>query len=133
MTPAMPKKSKLKLPTLEVDLSNDQIGRRIATFRRKRGLTQTELANNVGIIQALVSDYERGKLKVSAEMAARIALALGISTDRMLGIDGIEANNATPIPSRKVLRRVQRIEKLPAHQQNTLLRTIDTFLRGAEI
>ncbi len=34
-------------------------------------------------------------------------------------------------PSRKVLRRLERIEALPRHQQATLLKTIDTFLRGA--
>jgi hypothetical protein len=33
--------------------------------------------------------------------------------------------------SRRVLRRLELIESLPAHQQTTLLKTIDTFLKGA--
>jgi hypothetical protein len=36
-------------------------------------------------------------------------------------------------PSRKVLRRLEQIERLPATQQITLLRTIDTFLKAAAI
>ena len=36
-------------------------------------------------------------------------------------------------PSRRVLRRLEQIEKLPARQQNYLLRTIDGFLRGAGV
>jgi hypothetical protein len=32
-----------------------------------------------------------------------------------------------------VLRRLEKIEKLPPHQQNTLLKTIDTFLKGAAV
>jgi hypothetical protein len=34
-------------------------------------------------------------------------------------------------PSRKVLRRLEQIEKLPARRQMTLLRTIDTFLENS--
>jgi hypothetical protein len=32
--------------------------------------------------------------------------------------------------SRRVLRRMEEIEKLPVHQQNHLLKTIDGFLKG---
>ena len=33
-------------------------------------------------------------------------------------------------PSRKLLRRLELIESLPSHQQQTVLKTIDTMLRG---
>jgi hypothetical protein len=33
-------------------------------------------------------------------------------------------------PSLRVLRRLEKIERLPAHQENTLLKTIDGFLKG---
>jgi hypothetical protein len=33
-------------------------------------------------------------------------------------------------PSRKVLRRLELIESLPAHQQQHVLKTIDTLLKG---
>jgi hypothetical protein len=33
-------------------------------------------------------------------------------------------------PSLRVLRRLERIERLALHQQNTLLKTIDGFLKG---
>jgi hypothetical protein len=33
-------------------------------------------------------------------------------------------------PSRKVLRRLELIESLPTHQQQTVLKTIDTMLKG---
>jgi DNA-binding PucR family transcriptional regulator len=32
--------------------------------------------------------------------------------------------------SRRVFRLLEQIEALPAHQQTTLLKTIDTFLKG---
>jgi hypothetical protein len=33
-------------------------------------------------------------------------------------------------PSLRVLRHLERIERLPLYQQNTLLKTIDGFLKG---
>jgi hypothetical protein len=39
----------------------------------------------------------------------------------------------TPGQCFRVPRRLEQIEKLPARQQNYLLRTIDGFLRGAGV
>ncbi len=36
-------------------------------------------------------------------------------------------------PSRRVLRRLDRIESLPPGQQSVLLKTIDTFLENAAL
>ncbi len=120
----MPKKSKLELPPL--DTGDESAGQRLARFRRERGYTQTELAERVGTIQALVSDYERDKLRLSAEMAIRFAQALEVTTDELLGAQPTKGNGRKP--SRKVLRRLEQIESLPKRDQDALLRTIDAFL-----
>ena len=44
-----------------------------------------------------------------------------------------EGPKTTRKPSRKVLRRLELIESLPDRQQETLLRTIDTFLENAAL
>ena len=52
-----------------------------------------------------------------------------ITTDELLQPSGAQ----TPLrrkPSLRVLRRLERIERLPLHQQSTLLKTIDGFLKG---
>ena len=72
----MPKKSKLELPPLSLGAETN--GQRLARIRKARGLTQVELADKMGLIQALVSDYERDKLRLNAEMAVRFTLALGV-------------------------------------------------------
>jgi len=40
-----------------------------------------ELAEKIGIVQTIVSAIEKGALKLSAGMAVRFAVALGVSTD----------------------------------------------------
>jgi transcriptional regulator with XRE-family HTH domain len=128
MPHAMPRKSSLELPAL--DLGEETTGQRIARLRKERGYTQVELAERIGTIQALVSDYERDKLRLNGEMAVRFALALEVSTDELLGLAGKKAARSRK-PSRKILRRLEQIEKLPAAQQAILLKTIDTFIKAA--
>ncbi len=124
----MPRVSKLKLPPL--DTGSETVGQRLAQTRKERGFTQTELAERIGIIQSLVSSYENDALRLSAEMAVRFARALEVSTDDLLAPR--KSKPRAVRPSRKVLRRLERIESLPSHQQQTVLKTIDTMLRGLQ-
>jgi hypothetical protein len=82
----------------------------------------------VGIVQTIVSAIETNALKLSAEMAIRFALALGVSTDDLLM--AAKRKGRANQPSRKVLRRLELIESLPVHQQQTVLKTIDSMLKG---
>jgi len=122
----MARRSKLKLPPL--DLGDETLGQRVARLRKERGYTQVELAERMGLVQALVSDYERGKLRLSAEMAIRFAMALEISTEDLL-----RRNGSKPLrrkPSRRVLRRMEKIEALPPRRQYFVLKALDALLSG---
>jgi transcriptional regulator with XRE-family HTH domain len=119
----------LKMPPL--DPSGETLGQRLARLRKERGMTQIELAAKVpGMSQVLLSDYERGRLRISAEVALRFALALDVSTDELLSPSGKRRERSKPSP--KVLRRLQQIEKLPPDRQALVLKAIDAFVRAAE-
>jgi len=125
----MAKKSKLKL--MPVDFDKETLGQRLARIRKERGLTQKDVAERTGLIQTLVSDYERGRLRLAADMIVRFAVALEISTDELLQPKRGKAQPPQKA-SRKVLRRLQQIESLPAYQQRALLTTIDNFIAAAQ-
>ena len=125
----MPRRSRLKLPS--VLESGDTIGRRLARIRKEQGYTQVEVAQRIGIIQALVSDYERDKLRLNAEMLARFARALNVSADEILGLNGAQ-RAAVKNPSLKILRRLNRIASLPPAKQKAFLQTIDALLKVQE-
>jgi transcriptional regulator with XRE-family HTH domain len=124
----MAQKNKTDLAPL--DLDGETLGQRIARLRKEKGYTQVELAEKMGIIQVLISDYERNKLRPHPEVIVRFAMALDVTTDEILGLAGQERK--TENPKLKIVRRMQKIEDLPASQQKALLKTIDTFLKGAE-
>ena len=119
--------SRFILPPL--DLGNQSLGQRIAQLRKEQGLTQTELADKIGIIQALISDYERDRRRLHAEMIIRVAQALNVTADELLGMKRTTHDGSRKL-SLKLTRRLNKIESLPPVQQKTLLQTIDTFLKA---
>lgn len=112
----------------------ESFGQRLARIRKEKGYTQVQLAKKVGIIQVLISDYERGRLRPYHEMIARFARALKVSADELLGLDAskIKEDKLSLKISLKILRRLKKIEELPTEKQKILLRTIDIFLKGAK-
>ena len=106
----------------------ESVGERLRRLRRSQGVTQVELAKKLGTIQAVVSDYERGKLRLHSQVIVDIAKALRISTDELLGLKPTASHST--VDDRRFLRRVEKIRALPRRDQQALLRTIDAFIRG---
>ena len=59
----------------------ERIGARIREIRRKRGMTQGQLAESCGMIQTTISKIEAGKFNASIDLMSRIATALGATLD----------------------------------------------------
>jgi transcriptional regulator with XRE-family HTH domain len=123
----MTKKSKPKAAASE----KETLGLRLARIRKERGMTQQQLAESTGLIQVLISDYERGKLRLNADMILRFADVLGVTTDELLRGKN-DAESTKKQPSLKLIRRMEQIESLPPYQQRALLTTIDAFLKNIE-
>lgn len=107
---------------------NETEGKRIAQLRKERGYTQKELAERMDIPWTLVSDYERGKLRINGNVLKKFASALEVTADEILGLKSGKTTNHKY--SLKIIRRLQKIEELPASKQKALLTTIDSFLKG---
>ena len=65
------------------EMQSNRIGNLLAGARLKAGLTQAQVAKTLGVRQNMVSDYERGKRRLSPSMAKRFAKALQINIDRI--------------------------------------------------
>ena len=109
--------------------STETFGERLARLRKHRAITQVELAEQVGLAQSNVSDYERDVFRPNGDMILRIAQALHVSTDELLGLR--LSRDDGPGLSRKLVKRMSQIERLSARHQRALLQTIDTYLKGA--
>jgi transcriptional regulator with XRE-family HTH domain len=72
-------------------LSQEQIGKRIAGYRKFKGLSQTELANSVGMSRSSLTHIESGNRNVQAIELKKFATILGFSLDEFMAED-FEAN-----------------------------------------
>jgi transcriptional regulator with XRE-family HTH domain len=111
------------------DAGTAEIGARLAHLRKERGLTQQEMALRLGVAQPVVSYYESGALRLHGELVAKLALILRASADEILGLKAAKTEAAPR--SRRLLKRLLAIEKLPRRDQEAIVRTLDAFLRRA--
>jgi transcriptional regulator with XRE-family HTH domain len=80
----MPQKCKYELEPLNI--SSESIGKRIARIRKSKQLTQEQLAEKIGITRSRLSKYEIDNIRLYDEMVTRFAIALGVSSDEILGL-----------------------------------------------
>lgn len=53
-------------------------------LRRDKGLTQNQLAQRAGVAQGSLSQWETGAVQPRLPAAARLAKALGVTTDEII-------------------------------------------------
>ena len=70
-----------------------------------------ELAERLGVSQPIVSDYERGELRLHGELIIRLTEILRVRAEELLGQE--PPPRAAAVPARRVLRRLLEITRLP--------------------
>lgn len=70
-----------------MELNYQMLGQRIYWERRARKLTQEQLAERANISPAFLGHIERGGRRMSMDTFYRISLALGCSSDKLLGLE----------------------------------------------
>ena len=124
----MPAKASFTLQPLALN-GKETIGKRIASLRKRKGLTQAELAEKIGITRKLVSDYETDRTHLNDEMVIRFSIALSVSSDMLLGLKNSEITKERHI-SLRIMRRMKEISGLPEKKKKAILRTLDDLIRA---
>jgi transcriptional regulator with XRE-family HTH domain len=100
-------------------------GSRLAQVRQGRGLTQAELGRAVGVSQRVIAYYETETQQPPGALLADLATALKVSADELLGLKET-AEKRSPKRAR-LLKRLQKVEELPAVDQRTVLKLVDAL------
>ena len=108
------------------------IHQQLARVRKKRGLTQAQVAEAMDLPQGLISNYEKGARRLHAELIVRFAELYEVSTDELL--TGRSADQSKqPDLSLHLVRRMQQIEQLPKNRQKAVLHSLDLLITGASV
>jgi len=76
-----------------------------------------------GTSGAVIGRYERDEITPSVEIANKIALALDVSLDYLVG------NNSIIVKDKKVLERLQAVTTMPQEEQQQIFKIIDALIR----
>ena len=71
---------------MEVMVMKYEIGSRIRKYREERGMSQTKLAQLIGVSNSRVSNWEQGVNRPDADILADICRALEVSPSVMLDV-----------------------------------------------
>jgi transcriptional regulator with XRE-family HTH domain len=89
----------------------DSLGQRIAYYRKKANLRQKDLAAAVGLSPSVLNNYEKDKRQPTAVILSKLAEALNITGDALLGLDhpDLVAQNKNEFQTLHGLRKLNRL------------------------
>lgn len=99
------------------------LGARIAEARSATSLSQTDLANKIGVPQYTIAYWERKSAALKADQLALLADALDVTTDFLLGRQAINER-----PTGKAASLFAELSKLPRNQQQRILSMLEDMI-----
>ncbi len=101
-------------------------GQKIASVRKEKNMSQAELGKLSGVNGDIVGKYERDEMKPSIDTAKKLADALEVSLDYLVG-------GELKVLDKKTLKRLQDIDKLPENDRQNIFYTLDGLIKAAKL
>ena len=73
----------------QVTAQRIEIGKRLREARRRRGLSQSDIARSAGITQASVSNYETGKRELPLSTVLNLVAALDVPLGELMDVPAV--------------------------------------------
>jgi transcriptional regulator with XRE-family HTH domain len=94
-------------------------------------LTQSELAEKVGLTYVQIGRYEKGKSNPSADVLQKLANVLNTSTDYLM--NGKTEQVEAQLADKELIRQFQEVEKLSPEDKNLVKTFLDAFITKKKI
>lgn len=107
---------------MQFKITKMSFGKRLMEARKNRGLSQEDVAEMIGTKGPAIGRYERETAHPTIEVATKLANALDVSLDYLVGKTDLEFD-------KNALRRLLDISALQDNDKNFILRAIDGLLR----
>lgn len=104
------------------------LGKRIAEQRKALGITQVQLAEELGIAQQTMAHYEGGVSRIAVETLAQLAETLQTTVEELIGTrTKRSAGKRGPAP--KIQQQLEQIGRLPVAKQRAIAQMLDAMLQ----
>lgn len=105
---------------------------RLKELRKKKGVSQGELADLIEVHFTQVSRYERGETKPNAEAMSKLAKALDTTVDYLMS--GTTDNLMQEVGlDKELVSRFKQVQDLPTEEKRTVLSLLDAFIAKTKI
>jgi transcriptional regulator with XRE-family HTH domain len=105
-------------------------GERLLKAREAAGLSQTELAEILGVLQRTIAYWERRPSGLRPEQIAKLAIALNVPVEQLL-YDEPPNGKSVRGPIGKIRSTIEQVEKLPKREQAKILDVINALIAQA--
>jgi len=102
-----------------------QLGTRINRLRKGLGITQVQLAEQLGVSQQTVTAYESGNRRVPISHLPRLAALLGTSIEVLIGQPSAAGKRG---PAPKLQQQLEQLSRLPKAKQRAIAQVLDSML-----
>ncbi|MDR0290718.1 MAG: helix-turn-helix domain-containing protein [Treponema sp.] len=116
-----------KKPQHSPDNRLGAIGESLQSIRKRRGLTQKELGEKIGLTREAIASYESGRSHLMVITLLDLAAALRVSVNEILGLERKTPEIAV---TRRWSKRMNIIETLPESVKKHVLRTLDDVIKA---
>lgn len=119
------------MPRPKLQRQPAQFGPKLAGLRRAAGLTQQQLSDKTGISRRMVAHYETQVAAPPGHVLTKIAQALAISTDELLGLrrGPVKPQDAPQSTvDMRLWRKLQQLQKLSPRKRQAVLQVLEDFL-----
>lgn len=105
---------------------------RLKELRKRKGISQNDLANLIQVHFTQVSRYERGETKPNAEAMTKLAKALDTTVDFLM-TGTMEDSIQEAGLDKEIIARLKQIQQLNAEDKKTVLAFLDAFIAKDQI
>ena len=114
-----------------IALDMAKLQEQLRELREQRKITQTRLAELVGVSPRVYNRWENGDATPHWESIVKIADVLGVSLDTLAG--RIEAHDETVIHNHKLHELYKKVDQLPDEDQQALIVLLDSLVARANM
>lgn len=105
---------------------------RLKELRKKKGISQAELANLIEVHFTQVSRYERGDTKPNAEAMTRLAKALDTTVDFLMNGSTDDVAQEAGL-DKEMISRFKAVQEFNSDDKKTVLSLLDAFIAKTKI
>jgi len=111
---------------------NETFADRLKQLRKKKGLSQADVAKLIDVHYAQVSRYERGETKPNTQAATKLALALEVTVDYLMNGTEDDIMQQAGL-DREIIARFKQLQDLSTEEKKTVLSLLDAYIAKKKI